>query len=212
MTFRALGASILCMVLTAIYTNHTAIVVRETWTIPESVIPVPAILALLGLTLFTGLLAAVFKLRLLTRQEVVCVAFATLMSAPLMTQGFWLRFLGMIAATPMGQNFDYIDAFDDRLWPHGENLISASGARGAPPCGRAVLPRAAAASAAPLADTAGTASWRFGEIEEGRQGPILAITNLTPGEVSYAEYTFAAGEEAAPDFREPFLSSVLARG
>ena len=50
MTFRALGASILCMVLTAIYTNHTAIVVRETWTIPESVIPVPAILALLGLT------------------------------------------------------------------------------------------------------------------------------------------------------------------
>ncbi|MBQ6924616.1 MAG: hypothetical protein IJQ73_08245 [Kiritimatiellae bacterium] len=228
MTLRALGASILCMVLTAIYTNHTAIVVRETWTIPESVIPVPAILALLGLTLFTGLLAAVFKLRLLTRQEVVCVAFATLMSAPLMTQGFWLRFLGMIAATPMGQNFDYIDAFDDRLWPHGENLLSASGAQGAPPCGRTggsasgaqgappcgrtVLPRGAAASAAPLADTAGTASWRFGEIEEGRQGAILVITNAAPGEVSYAEYTFTAGAEAAPDFREPFLISVLARG
>ena len=125
MTFRALAASILCMALAAIYTNHTAIVVRESWMIPESVIPIPAILALFGLTLLTGVLAVVFKFRLLTKAEIVCVAFATMMSVPLMSQGFWLRFLGMVAATPMGQNFDYIDALDDRLWPHGPNLVTA---------------------------------------------------------------------------------------
>lgn len=199
MTFRALAASILCMTLAAIYTNHTAVVVRESWTIPESVIPVPAVLALLGLTLFTGLLAAAFKLRILTREELVCVAFATMMAVPLMSQGFWLRFVGMVAATPMNQNFDYIDALDDRLWPHGPNLVAFGAGGDVPaPSGRATR-------------LVGNASWANGEIEEGREGPSAVITNSSAGDVSFVEFRFAGGL-AAQDFREPFLVSVLARG
>ena len=70
MTFRALAATILCMVLAAIYTNHSAVVVREAWTIPESAIPIPAILAVVGLSLFIGLMATLFKFRLLSKAEI----------------------------------------------------------------------------------------------------------------------------------------------
>ncbi len=123
MTFRAFLASVLCMMLAALYTNYTAIFLFESYTISESAIPIPAILAVLGLTLFTGVFAAVFKLRLLTKAELVCVTFATMMAVPMMTQGFWHRFLGMVSATPRNQSYDYSDAFDDRLWPHGRNLL-----------------------------------------------------------------------------------------
>lgn len=204
MTFRALAASILCMTLAAIYTNHTAVVVRESWTIPESAIPVPAVLALLGLTMFTGLLAAAFKLRILTKEELLCVAFATMMAVPLMSQGFWLRFVGMVAATPMNQNFDYIDALDDRLWPHGPNLADFTDNRGAGP--------SRPAPSAPR--LAGNAAWAFGEIENGLEGRHVVISNSAAGDVSFVEWRFESNPDdaEAPDFREPFLVSVLARG
>lgn len=209
MTFRALAATIFCMVLTAIYTNHTAIVVRETWMIPESVIPVPAVLAILGLTLFLGLMAAVFRLRLLTKEEVVCVAFATLMSAPLMTQGFWLRFLGMISSPPTSQNFDYIDAFDDRLWPHGPNLLAETGAGDG---GMDIRPSGAGMRDIP-AELHGSAAWRMAEAESGRPEACLVLANSAPDDVSFAEFRFASdGAAGFPDFREAFLVSFLARG
>ena len=56
MTFRAFLASVLCMMLAALYTNYTAVIIGEIYTISESAIPIPAILAVLGLTLFTGLM------------------------------------------------------------------------------------------------------------------------------------------------------------
>lgn len=202
MTFRALAASILCMALAAIYTNHSAIVVREVWLISESAIPIPAILAVVGLSLFTGLMAAVFRFRLLSKAEIVCVTFATMMSVPLMTQGFWHRFFGMISATPVGQNFDYIDAYDDNLWPHGPNLIAGRDGPALRESG-GVAPR-----------LHGNAFLAFGEIEEGKTGAFIVITNAAATDVSYAEYSFDVdpSREDAPDFREPFLASVLARG
>ena len=270
MTFRALAATILCMALAAIYTNHSAVVVREAWTIPESAIPIPAILAVVGLTLFTGLMAALFKFRLLSKAEIVCVTFATMMAVPLMSQGFWHRFFGMIAATPMNQNFDYIDAFDDSLWPHDRNLVAApdgaatmqnaecrmQNGKVAETVPNTFLSRAPAVfgligdrshqdgicviggddgptaiwlssrfrrnrhavATPPAATTAtlhGSAAWAYGEIEKGEHGPYLAITNASASDISYVEYAFAvnSGRDAVePDFREPFLISILARG
>ena len=55
----------------------------------------------------------------------VCVAFAMMMAVPMMTQGFWHRFLGITSAPLRNSSFDFIDAYNDNLWPHGPNLVGA---------------------------------------------------------------------------------------
>ena len=207
MTFRAFLASVLCMMLAALYTNYTAVILGEIYTISESAIPIPAILAVLGLTLFTGLMALVFKLRLLTKAELVCVTFSTMMAVPMMTQGFWHRFLCMISATPRNQSYDYSDAFDDDLWPHGPNLLRGSfdAAAGVPSSPDAALPSSGSFT---------NIYWTAGTIEEGVDGGALVISNSAPSDMAYVEYSFpvSADDPASPHPAEPHLLTFLAKG
>jgi hypothetical protein len=71
-----------------------------------------------------GGFAAAFKFRLLTRAELVCVAFAMMMAVPMMTQGFWHRFLGITSAPLRNASFDYLDAYHDNLWHSPQKLRS----------------------------------------------------------------------------------------
>ena len=193
MTFRALAASILCMLLAGLYVQYCIIILSEPYLIPESAIPIPAMAAVLALTLFTGLFAAVFKMRLLTRPELVCVAFATLLSVPLMTQGFWHRFLAIISAPPRNESFDYIDAYGDDLWPHGPNLLAGA----FDDC-----PRGADARI----------TWAPIEYEEGATATLPTLTNNSATNETFLSFTLAPahlGGKAKP--LEPHLASVLAK-
>ncbi len=207
MTFRAFLASILCMMLAALYTNYTAVILGESYTISESAIPIPAILAVLGLTLLVGLFAILFKLRLLTKAEIVCVTFATMMAVPMMTQGFWHRFLCMISATPRNQNYDYGDAYGDALWPHGPNLLKDSfdAAAGIPSSSNAAIPATCSFT---------NVHWTAGFIEEGVEGGALVISNTAASDIAYIEYAFPVdpSDPASPRPAEPHLITFLAKG
>ena len=125
-TPRSLAAMVLCMLLSAMYTNYSCTYLHEHYQVVESAIPLPAIIALLFATLLVGIMALLTKCRLLTRAELVCIAFATMISAPMMAEGFWQRFFGIIAAVPRARSFDFIDVYDDGLWPHGKNLFEGA--------------------------------------------------------------------------------------
>ncbi len=56
--------------------------------------------------------------------------FAMLISAPLMTQGLWHRIVAIIATNPREADFEKLDAFNDKLWPHGPNMLEGTFARG----------------------------------------------------------------------------------
>ena len=124
LTLRAVAASLLGMLLAGIYTQVSAVLLAESYLIAEAALPVPAMIVLVFLVLVAGAFAAAFKFRLLTRPELVCVAFAMMMAVPMMTQGFWHRFLGITAAPLRTAGFDYLDAYHDNLWPHGPNLVA----------------------------------------------------------------------------------------
>ena len=88
-TPRSLVAMILCILITAMYTNYSCTFLAEHYQIVEAAIPFPAILAILFASLFTGLMALLTRRRLLTRPEFVCVAFATMISAPMICDIFF---------------------------------------------------------------------------------------------------------------------------
>ena len=114
-TPRSVAAMIFCVFATSAYTNFSCTYLAEHYQIVEEAIPLTAIIAILCASLFSGLMTLLTRHRLLTREELVCVAFASMISAPMMAEGLWQRFFGIITAPAHAQSFDYIDVYDDSL-------------------------------------------------------------------------------------------------
>jgi hypothetical protein len=194
LTPRSLFASLFCMLLAGIYTQYSMVIIAEGNQSPEQVLPVPAMAVLLLLVGVIGALYALFKVRMLTRAELLCVTFTLFFSVPLMTQGMWHRFVGLIAAPLRTSSFDYIDAYNENLWPHGPNVLQ----------GRLVEGRVETSGNAPI--------WAELEYEEGRRARLPRLKNTTPDEVSSVSIVVPAAEQG--DIRgvaNPHLVSILAR-
>ena len=202
LTPRAIVATVLSMLLAGIYTQITSVLLAESYLISESAIPIPAIVVLLGFVLFTGVFAAVFKFRLLTRAELVCVAFATMMAVPMMTQGFWLRFLGITSAPLRNASFDYIDAFSDNLWPHGPNLLDDALDAADAPTRRGVA-----------TSTEGHVAWEAIEWESDRVARLPVIDNAADADSGAIIFNIPVDRSrgGAPETGNPHLVTILAR-
>jgi len=81
---------------------------------------VAVILIVLGMS---ALLFAFRKTLGLAKAELVFIYAALLVAAPLMTQGMWHRFFGLIVSLPRDQDFKSYEHLPTSLWPHGDNLI-----------------------------------------------------------------------------------------
>ena len=83
---------------------------------------VPAMWMLVGFSLVSGLAYIATKRHLLSRAELFCVLFSCLIAAPLMNHGFWRYMLGRMATIPRAADFEKMDAYSEKLWPHGPDL------------------------------------------------------------------------------------------
>ncbi len=122
LTPSSVAAGLFGMLLTAIGTQYFEIVISLGF-LSEHTLAIPAIWAMILITLISSMAWITARFRLLTRAEMLCVVFMMLISAPLMTQGFWHRVVAVIATNPRESEFGRLDAMNDKLWPHGPNLL-----------------------------------------------------------------------------------------
>ena len=85
--------------------------------------PNSAVGVIWGLIILSGLLYKFRKSLRLVTAELVVIYSALILSAPLMTQGFWHRIFGLATAIPHHQDFKSYESLPPMLWPHGEILI-----------------------------------------------------------------------------------------
>ncbi len=208
-TPRSFIATIVCMLLAGMYIQYSMVLLTECYMIPESAIPIPAMIVVLILLAFVGILGMLFKVRILTKAELVCVAFATMLAVPMMTQGFWHRFLGITSAPLRNENFDYIDAFNDNLYPHGPNLLEDSFLRGN---GNADGYKGEISAYSENGD--GTITWSDVEYEEGLTARLPTISNTNATAETYMSFSFpiSYGDDASiavPSY--PHIAMILAK-
>lgn len=122
LTLKAVLASIFALLLMSVMIQYFEVVVLLTFP-AEHTLALPAIWTLILLSAIGGLFYLVTKTRLLTRPETLCVLFTMLLAAPIVTQGFWHRLAAIVATIPREADFARIDAYDDKLWPHGPELL-----------------------------------------------------------------------------------------
>lgn len=125
-TLRSVLASLLAMLGTATAINYVHVVLLA-HSPGEHALIVPGLWVFMALLGLAGLLRWGFRLRLLTRAEWLCVLYAILLSGPMMSQGFWHRIVSITGTIPRTGDFAKMDAFSDKLWPTGANLMAARG-------------------------------------------------------------------------------------
>jgi len=123
LTLSSLVAGVFCTLLLAIIVQFGEIVLNAGF-LAEHSIPLPVIWVFLLLLVVTGVVKGVSRIAMLNRAERLCILYAMLIATPLMTQGFWHRIIAIIATNPRAGDFEKIDAFNDKLWPHGPNVVA----------------------------------------------------------------------------------------
>ena len=121
LTGRGIMACLLGMLGMGMLIQYSDVIVGVAFA-SEHTLALPAIWMLALLSALSGVIFLLRRSRLLSRAEMLCVVFCMLISAPLMTQGFWHRFVAIVATNPRAGDFEKLDAMNDRLWPHGENV------------------------------------------------------------------------------------------
>ncbi len=123
LTLRSLSAIVLTILLTAIVIALSGVFDSANSLIGSEALPVPALLVVLPLLSVCAMVAALSRFRALERAELVCVLFASLMAAPLMSMGFWRYQLAGLSTIVRLSDWTKFEALPEGLWPHGDDLL-----------------------------------------------------------------------------------------
>lgn len=188
-------ACILGMLAMTILVQYSDVIVGISFA-SEHTLALPVLWTFVLLSLFSGLLYVVGRFRFLNRAEMLFVMYAMLIAAPLTTQGFWHRFVAIIATNPRSGSFDRLDATNDKLWPHGLNLM-----RNAFRADNAAL------------QAVGSCSWEEVEYEEGRKAVLPVLVNREKDAVSGVRIRLPIEKDGKPVVvrGEQYLVTILAR-
>jgi hypothetical protein len=197
LTPASLLAIVLALVVCGVLTQWDEVFLSMSAGYAEHSVPLPAIVVLM---LFTGIGALVWKfsrVKLLSRAELLCVLYAMLIAIPLITQGFWHRYLSVTSTIWRDQDMvAYSDTFSPDLMPHGDNLVHGAlgedKRQGLEPVGNVEF------TDVPLTD--------------GSTRPAVQLTNAGDG-VSAVRFPIARIKDGRQQFHvsEPFLLRVHVR-
>ena len=165
--------------------------------IGANALAIPVFWVFLALLFLSALFKALARYQLLTRAELLCVLFAGLLAAPIMTVGFWRYLVPAVATFPRGEDFEHLDAVNPNLWPHGPNLTDGILAQ---PDG-------------PALETHGEIRWETLSLSDGSRERVPVFEHRSAAAVSTLRVRLpaGAGEEGAVIPGQPYLLSALAR-
>jgi len=125
LTYRSLLIGTAAMLVMGLWVHYHEVMAPQPNVLAENSPPGSAVGVLVGVMLIAALLARFRRTLRLAVGELVVVYSMLVISAPLMSQGMWHRFLGLVIAIPEGpENMALVDSYSEKLWPHGAHLIA----------------------------------------------------------------------------------------
>jgi len=176
-TLRSLAAILLGLVVIAILTQFIAVTAgRGGWKFGAEALPQPVLAVLVVMGAIGGLVLLTGKIRLLTKAEMLCVAYALLLAAPLMSLGFWRFFLSSSATIGKFGEFPKYDIASQKMLPYGKDRI-------APFWGSDV------------AELVGNVTWEEREVRPGETRMVAVLQNEEASETSAVRFRLPVVDE-----------------
>ena len=167
-TARSVAASLFAITATAVMVQLCGMVEGSLRWLGMGALPSPALWFLVAFLLLSVGCRALARRHLLTRAELLCIFFATMMAAPLTNAGFWRWMIATLQTIPRTGDFEHLDALNPNLWPHGRNLLAG------------ILEDADS----PILSTQGQVEWIQTEFASGSVRPVPTIHHWEAGAVS----------------------------
>ena len=123
-TLRSVAATIFVMVVMATAVDFSGMIEGSARYFGSENLPFPAVGLFIALSVLSSVMFVLVRRRLLTKEELFCVLFASMIACPLMGYGGWRYIMGRTSTIPRSADFQKLDAFEDKLWPHGPNLTA----------------------------------------------------------------------------------------
>jgi len=196
-TIRSVVVGIFAMLVTALLIDFVAMF--DSWNdkFGTEALPMSAIIAFLMVSLPAAGVYALGRFRVLNRAEMLCILYALLIGAPLMARGFWRYMLGTSAGIAHEGHFDKLDAFSDKLWPHGPNLVDK------------ILENPNSTDVI----TSGNVKWEAVDIDENKNVTAPRLINMQDNEKSWVRIKIPQKKNdkihAYPG--QPYMITMLAR-
>lgn len=198
-TFRSCLASLFGIVIITLVVQFFECIGGSDMLYGGYAVPLPAMFVILPLLLVSGGIYALTRNRLLTQAEMVVCLFALFLATPLVSAGFWTMMIGAIGTVPKTADFETYDAWPEKLWPHGKNLIEA----------------ALTESRRDRLEAQGRVWWKEVEYEAGRRAVLPILENASDSDTAWIRITAPmASREGDGDgiiVGEPYLLTVLLR-
>ena len=125
LTIRSFMVTIFALLLMGMWVEYQDcyLTAQGSATFAENSPPNAAICVIIVLLLICTLLYRFRRSLGLVTAELIVVYSALLVAAPLMTQGMWHRFYGLLLSFEHNGDFKSYQSMPPNLWPHGVNLI-----------------------------------------------------------------------------------------
>jgi len=122
LTLRSFVVAIVAMFVMGVWIEYEELYNYIGGPLAENSPPNSAVGVIGAVLVIGGLLYKMRRSLRLGTAELVVIYSALVLSAPLMTQGMWHRFFGLVAGVPHVQDFKTYQSLPSMLWPHGKNL------------------------------------------------------------------------------------------
>lgn len=124
-TFRALAVGVCAMIFMGMWIQYHEVLAPSSNIIAENSPPAGAVGVFIGVLLIGALVSWAGRGMRLAKGEFLVVYTMLVVSAPLMSQGMWHRFLGLVVSIPRSQdNMPLVDSYSEKLWPHGAHILA----------------------------------------------------------------------------------------
>ncbi len=197
-TIRSVAAILFAMLLMAAMLVFGETIDGTGWFFGMHILAIPAIVGFLILAALAAGAHGLLRIRLLSRAEMACALFCLLTAAPVMGLGFWTNFIWLSSTIPSQGDFEKLDAVNDKLWPHGPNLLDG-----------AFAPDSHVLAASPEG-----IEWRESTGDDGKQAVLSALINNGPGSASWIRVRVPLEKDgkAILTTGERYLLCILGRG
>ncbi len=124
LTLRSFVVTLVSLFLMGIWIEYEELINTYGGPLAENSPPNSAVGVVLAVMAIGGLLYLVRRPLRLVAAELVVIYAALVIAAPIMTQGMWHRFFGLVASIPHKGDFKSYESLPPMLWPHGPNLCA----------------------------------------------------------------------------------------
>lgn len=126
LTIRSVTVMLLLILMAGFLAHFIGVLEGANSRLGTEALPVPVLLFFIPLLAIVVALSTLKKVQILTKAELTCILYGSMIALPLVTMGFWRHQLAGVSTIIRSSDWVKFEVLPDSMWPHGGNILENS--------------------------------------------------------------------------------------